>query len=299
VLIAARQANAAYLKASHPDEPAPADVSAALERHANVTLTTYSRPPMILTRGKGLKVYDTQEREYLDLSAGIAVNALGHADEQVARVIYEQVYLRAASFRKLSPDRPFDWCTARTCTITSGPGSWRRFWSTEHCATAAWATTKDPRPAKSFARSSPVRPTSHSRRSSPWSDSGTESNEGALKFVRKFGKTAPGKHEIVCFHNGFHGRSMGALSATMQSKYQEPFAPLIPGFKAGHLNDVDGIDALVTDKACGVIVEPIQVRSALPAYAADVQRRARAALQRHKSHSCARCGSAVQKLVLL
>jgi acetylornithine aminotransferase len=101
VLIAARQANATYLKASHPDEPAPSDVSAALERHANVTLTTYSRPPMILTRGKGLKVYDTQEREYLDLSAGIAVNALGHADEQVARVMYEQVYLRAAFFRKL------------------------------------------------------------------------------------------------------------------------------------------------------------------------------------------------------
>lgn len=70
----------------------------------------------------------------------------------------------------------------------------------------------------------------------------------------------PEKHEIVCFTDGFHGRSMGALSATMQEKYQAPFAPLIPGFKAGDLNDTESVQHLVHDNTCAVIVEPIQVR---------------------------------------
>lgn len=52
---------------------------------------------------------------------------------------------------------------------------------------------------------------------------------------------------------------MGALSATSQSKYQEPFAPLVPGFKTAKLNDVESIEDMITDKTCGVIVEPIQV----------------------------------------
>lgn len=90
-------------------------------------------------------------------------------------------------------------------------------------------------------------------------DSGTEANEGALKIARKYGKTRPEKHEIVCFTDGFHGRSMGALSATMQEKYQAPFAPLVPGFKAGKLNDTESLQHLVNDNTCAVIVEPIQV----------------------------------------
>jgi acetylornithine aminotransferase len=90
-------------------------------------------------------------------------------------------------------------------------------------------------------------------------DSGTEANEGALKFVRKAGKSHPSKHEIVCFADGFHGRTFGALSATSQEKYQAPFAPLVPGFKTGKLNDVTALNDLVTDATCGVIVEPIQV----------------------------------------
>lgn len=90
-------------------------------------------------------------------------------------------------------------------------------------------------------------------------DSGTESNEGAIKFARKYGKSTPAKHEFVCFHDGFHGRSMGALSATMQEKYQLPYAPLIPGFKGGKLNDVEAVQELVNENTCGVIVEPIQV----------------------------------------
>ena len=92
-------------------------------------------------------------------------------------------------------------------------------------------------------------------------NSGSEANEAAIKFARKVGKSvAPegDKYEIVSFHNSFHGRTMGSLSATPNPKYQAPFAPMVPGFKYGNYNDVEAVNSLVTEKTCGVIIEPIQ-----------------------------------------
>lgn len=93
------------------------------------------------------------------------------------------------------------------------------------------------------------------------SNSGTEANEAAIKFARKVGRSVDpsgAKHELVSFHNSFHGRTMGALSATPNPKYQTPFSPMIPGFKYGNYNDIEQLATLVTEKTCGVIVEPIQ-----------------------------------------
>ncbi len=92
-------------------------------------------------------------------------------------------------------------------------------------------------------------------------NSGSEANEAAIKFARKVGKQrepSGAKFEIVSFHNSFHGRTMGSLSATPNPKYQKPFSPMVPGFKYGIYNDEAGIDHLVTKSTCGVIVEPIQ-----------------------------------------
>ncbi|ELQ36388.1 acetylornithine aminotransferase [Pyricularia oryzae Y34] len=92
-------------------------------------------------------------------------------------------------------------------------------------------------------------------------NSGSEANEAAIKFARKVGKVVDpsgNKTEIVSFANAFHGRTMGSLSATHNPKYQEPFAPMVPGFKCGTYNDIAAIPDLVTEKTCGVIVEPIQ-----------------------------------------
>jgi acetylornithine aminotransferase len=93
------------------------------------------------------------------------------------------------------------------------------------------------------------------------SNSGTEANEAAIKFARKVGRSldeSGAKHEFVSFHNSFHGRTMGALSATPNPKYQTPFSPMVPGFKYGNYNDIEQLQTLITDKTCGVIVEPIQ-----------------------------------------
>ena len=92
-------------------------------------------------------------------------------------------------------------------------------------------------------------------------NSGSEANEAAIKFARKVGRIrepSGDKYEIVSFQNSFHGRTMGALSATPNPKYQKPFSPMVPGFKYGTFNDEAGIKKLVTESTCGVIIEPIQ-----------------------------------------
>lgn len=92
-------------------------------------------------------------------------------------------------------------------------------------------------------------------------NSGSEANEAAIKFARKVGKVldpSGAKHEFVSFYNSFHGRTMGSLSATPNPKYQEPFSPMVPGFRYGKFNDISAINDLVTEKTCGVMIEPIQ-----------------------------------------
>ena len=93
------------------------------------------------------------------------------------------------------------------------------------------------------------------------SNSGTEANEAAIKFARKVGSSldpSGAKNEFVTFHHSFHGRTMGALSATPNPKYQAPFAPMLPGFKYGTYNDIEQLQTLITENTCGVMVEPIQ-----------------------------------------
>lgn len=90
-------------------------------------------------------------------------------------------------------------------------------------------------------------------------NSGAEAVEGALKFTRKWGKKFKNpKTDIVAFRNSFHGRTLGALSATMQEKYQKGFEPLLPGFVEGIFNDTESVDKIVNENTTAVIVEPLQ-----------------------------------------
>ncbi|MFA5411435.1 MAG: aspartate aminotransferase family protein [Candidatus Omnitrophota bacterium] len=86
-------------------------------------------------------------------------------------------------------------------------------------------------------------------------NSGAEANEAAIKFSRKFGK---GRYEIISFENSFHGRTLAALAATGQKKYQAGFEPLPAGFKTVKFNDLEAVKAALTDKTVGVILELIQ-----------------------------------------
>lgn len=105
-----------------------------------------------------------------------------------------------------------------------------------------------------------------------FSNSGSEANEAALKFARKWARTNYGqeKTQVVAFEHGFHGRTMGSLSLTEKARYRDPFAPLVPGVTFVPLNDLKALQEAVTDRTCAVFVEPLQgeggVRSAEARY---------------------------------
>ncbi len=86
------------------------------------------------------------------------------------------------------------------------------------------------------------------------SNSGAESVEAALKIARKY----TGKTEFIAFVGAFHGKTMGALSATWNPRYRTPFEPLVPGFKHVPYGRTEAVTAAITDKTAAVIVEPIQ-----------------------------------------
>lgn len=105
-------------------------------------------------------------------------------------------------------------------------------------------------------------------------NSGAESVEAAIKFARKLARTngKPEKTEFITFSGGFHGRTMGALALTPRDHYQDPFRPLMPGAKVATFNDLASAEALMDDKTCAVIVEPLQGEGGVyPADAAFLQ----------------------------
>jgi acetylornithine/N-succinyldiaminopimelate aminotransferase len=90
-------------------------------------------------------------------------------------------------------------------------------------------------------------------------NSGTEANEAAIKLSRKWGEGNGHRYKIVAARGSFHGRTMGALSATGQRKYQRGFQPLLPGFKFIQYGDIDTLKKALDDvKICAIILEPIQ-----------------------------------------
>ena len=93
-----------------------------------------------------------------------------------------------------------------------------------------------------------------------FANSGAEVNEGAIKLVRRYSreKFGAGRHRIICMENSFHGRTLGALSATGQSKFWQGFDPLLPGFAFVPFNDLDAVARAVDETVCAVMLEPVQ-----------------------------------------
>ena len=93
-----------------------------------------------------------------------------------------------------------------------------------------------------------------------FTNSGTESIEGAIKVARKYAylKDGSNNHEIIAMNHSFHGRSLGALSVTGNTHYQDPFKPLIGGIKFADFNDLESVKAQITDKTCAIIMETVQ-----------------------------------------
>lgn len=108
-------------------------------------------------------------------------------------------------------------------------------------------------------------------------NSGAEAIEGALKFAR----ATTGRAKFVAAERSFHGRTIGALSATHKPAYREPFEPLLPGFDFVPFNDVDALERHVTDDTAAVILEPIQGESGVHIGSVEYFRGARRVCDEH------------------
>jgi predicted acetylornithine/succinylornithine family transaminase len=190
-----------------------------IEAESKSIVRTYVRPDIVFTHGQGVYLFDAEGKRYLDFAAGIAVSALGHADEGWVAAVSEQA------------------------------GKLTHVSNLYHSAPAVELAT---------------RLVKHSFADKVFfCNSGSEANETALKFARKYawshGKNQfGGKSEVVAFSGGFHGRTMGALSMTYKENYRRPFEPLVPGVTFATFNDLDSAGAAITTNTCAVIVEPIQ-----------------------------------------
>lgn len=93
-----------------------------------------------------------------------------------------------------------------------------------------------------------------------FTNSGAEAVEGAIKAARKYAYLRDGHndHEIIAMEHSFHGRTVGALSVTGNTHYQDPFRPLMGGVRFARFNDLDSVKAQITDKTCAIIMETVQ-----------------------------------------
>jgi len=195
---------------------------------------TYKRAPMVFERGEGVYLFDSEGKRYLDFVAGIAVNALGHADPGMSEVLGEQ---------------------ARTLIHVSN------LYHTGPHALLARDLCEHSFADRVF-----------------FCNSGTEANEGALKFARKWARRTSGnddKVEIVAFTHSFHGRTMGALAVTANPKYREAFAPLIGGVRFASFNDAASAADDIGPNTAAVIIEPLQGESGIHAASTGFLRKLR------------------------
>jgi acetylornithine/N-succinyldiaminopimelate aminotransferase len=203
-------------------------------------LQNYARYPLVLAKGKGSYVYDTEGRRYLDFITGIGVNGLGHGHPRIVKVLRDQAGLMIHSSNLYY--HPYQGPLAKRLVEMSGL-------------------------ARVF-----------------FSNTGTESVEGALKMAKAHGRAiSHEKQEIISLENSFHGRSLGALSVTGQPKYRQDFEPLLPGVRFVPPNDVAALEAAFHSNTAGMIVELIQGEGGIYPLTREYAAKARELADRHNA----------------
>ena len=181
--------------------------------HKQYVVNTYA-PNLVLTKGKGCRVWDAEGRSYLDFLGGIAVIQVGHCHPKLVAAIQKQ----AATLMHVS----------------------NLYYNESAPRLAAKLVEKFGVPGRVF-----------------FCNSGAEANEGLIKLARLWG-SASGRHEIITMKNSFHGRTLAAITATGQTKYQKGFDPLPGGFVYAEYNNLESARAAVTDKTAAILVEAVQ-----------------------------------------
>ena len=189
-----------------------------IELAGRVLMPNYRRLPVAFVEGQGMRLWDAEGREYLDFVAGIAVDVLGHCHPHHVRAIQQQ----ATKLIHVSNlyQIPQQAELGRVLVEVTGIPDGRVFFC----------------------------------------NSGAEAAEGAIKLARRAARAVRGRDafEIIVADHGFHGRTMGALAATMVPRYHEGFEPLVPGFVSVPFNDLGAVERAITPQTAAVFMEPIQ-----------------------------------------
>jgi acetylornithine aminotransferase len=199
-------------------------MTSSTDRYAAALMNTFGPPQLVLTRGKGARVWDEDGREYVDLLGGIAVNSLGHAHPAVVEAVTRQLSTLGHVSNFFASD-PQITLAERLLGLIGPPRA-------EEAALQGSAATV----GKVF-----------------FTNSGAEANEAALKVTRRTGRT-----HLVAAEGSFHGRTMGALALTSRPAYREPFEPLPGHVTFVPYGDPAALAAAVTDETAAVVLEPIQ-----------------------------------------
>lgn len=197
-------------------------------RAEQVLYKTYNRFPVVFDHGKGVKLWDSEGKEYLDFGAGIAVMGLGYGDEEYTQAVKAQLD-KLTHISNLFYNEPSIEAGEKLLKVS---GMDRVFFTN--------SGTEAVEGALKIARRY------HYNKLHETMGDGCEELQ-----IDTTG-------EIIAMNHSFHGRSLGALSVTGNAHYRLPFAPLIPGIRFADFNDLESVKAQITDKTCAVIMETIQ-----------------------------------------
>jgi acetylornithine/N-succinyldiaminopimelate aminotransferase len=195
------------------------NLASVMQSEAALLLPTYERNPVMFTRGRGVYLWDSNGKRYLDFLSGIGVNALGYGHPAIRRVLAGQsaklIHISNLFFHEYQAE------LARLLTTMSGLD--RAFFC--NSGTEAWEGAL--KLARAYAH---------------------EHNRNGHK----------AKWRMLALENSFHGRTFGSLATTYQRKYRAPFAPLLPGVNFVAFNDLDDLKRQFDGSVCAVCLETIQ-----------------------------------------
>jgi acetylornithine/N-succinyldiaminopimelate aminotransferase len=195
------------------------NLASVMRAEQELLLPTYDRQRVLFTRGRGVYLWDSNDKRYLDFLSGLGVNALGHAHPAIQAVLKRQagrlIHVSNLFFHEYQAE------LARQLTKISGLD--KAFFC--NSGTEAWEGAL--KLARALAR--------------------VENANGHKA-----------KWRILALENSFHGRTFGSLATTGQAKYRHPFAPLLPGVGFVAFNDVDDLKRQFDGSVCAVCLETIQ-----------------------------------------
>jgi acetylornithine/N-succinyldiaminopimelate aminotransferase len=195
------------------------NLASVIRDEQKLLLPTYDRQKVLFTRGRGVHLWDSNGKRYLDFLSGIGVNALGHAHPAVQKVLKQQ----AGKLIHTSNLFYHEYQAELAKRLTKISGLDRAFFC--NSGTEAWEGAL--KLARAYAR---------------------VNNSNGHK----------AKWRLLALDNSFHGRTFGALATTGQKKYRHPFAPLVPGVNFVAFNDIDDLKRQFDGSVCAVCLETIQ-----------------------------------------